>query len=185
VSGEAPVGEPEPEKPVVLVKSTSPVMTSTGWPVMKQMALLIRVRGAMRKKLCILSETHFVRMPASTAAVAFTASGPPMVTGAPAGTAITVEPGALTGKPHVDTIEPEREADMPPKVTVWLPEMTMPVPHAVSFGAKDTPGGVGRWGTRILTPVAAVTAGRPLMSTGPAPRAQESISPSGSMIAPR
>lgn len=79
-----------------------------------------------------------------TAAIQSIASGPPTMTGAPMGTAINTDVGKFTGKLQVVTIDPERAAEEPPKLTVLLPVTMLPSLPGMSLGANVRPGGVGR-----------------------------------------
>src|SRR6202789_2618361 len=104
-------------------------------------------------RLWSASENHLVRMPCVTAAIQSIASGPPTITGAPRGTAMSVDVGRLTGKLQGVTIEPCRAADDPPKLTVLLPLTTLPSLPGMSLGANAMPGGMGMCLPSALTAV--------------------------------
>ena len=154
-----------------------PVITSTGWPVSVQMSQLKNLPGLSR--LNSLSENHLVRMPWVTAAIQSIASGPPTTTGAPRGTAMSVDVGRLSGKLHVVTIEPRRAAEDPAKLTVLLPVTMLPSLPGMSLGAKETPGGVGMCLATALTAVPVPAARMPLTKTAP-PRREPIAAPTGS-----
>src|SRR5438477_6628748 len=123
------------------VVSTSPLITSTGWPVREQISQLSRLPGF--SNVCNAFENHLVRNPRVTAAIVSMLVGPPTSTGAPRGTAMHTEVGRLTGKPQLDTIDVVRAAEEPPILTVLLPVTIVPLLSGRSFGANAVPGGVG------------------------------------------
>ena len=134
--------------------------------------------------MCTTFENHLVRIPVVTAAMVSMEVGPPTMTGLPTGTAMQTEVGRLTGKLQLDTIEPKRAAEEPPKLTVLLPVTSVPLLAGMSLGAKETPGGMGKCLMTALTSVPVLAAGRPLTRTAPPPMTAPTAAPTGSKTMP-
>ncbi|APR75129.1 Hypothetical protein A7982_00475 [Minicystis rosea] len=88
----------------------------------------------------------------------------------------------MMGKLQLDTIEPKRAAEEPPKLTVLLPVTMLPLLPGMSLGANETPGGVGTCFVKARTDMPVFAAGMPFTNTAPPLISPPIAAPAGSKM---